>query len=41
MMQAVVKAKAEPGLWLQEVPVPEFAGDDPSSPEDGDILAGG
>ncbi|HZR78818.1 MAG TPA: alcohol dehydrogenase catalytic domain-containing protein, partial [Chthoniobacterales bacterium] len=28
MMQAVVKAKAEPGLWLQEVPVPDVKGDD-------------
>src|SRR5256885_5337186 len=27
-MQAVVKAKAEPGLWLQEVPVPDAKGDD-------------
>ena len=27
-MQAVVKAKAEPGLWLETVPVPEVAGDD-------------
>jgi threonine dehydrogenase-like Zn-dependent dehydrogenase len=26
-MQAVVKAKAEPGLWLEEVPVPEVRGD--------------
>src|SRR6266700_508578 len=25
MMKAVVKAKAEPGLWLEEVPVPEYA----------------
>src|SRR5438552_3006280 len=28
MMQAVVKAKAEPGLWLQEVPLPDVKGDD-------------
>src|SRR2546427_8510267 len=28
MMRAVVKAKAEPGLWLDEVPVPEASGDD-------------
>src|SRR5947209_7835239 len=28
MMKAVVKAKAEPGLWLEEVPVPEAKGDD-------------
>ncbi|MGC2352023.1 MAG: hypothetical protein WA496_01370 [Candidatus Udaeobacter sp.] len=28
MMKAVVKAKAEPGLWLEEVPVPEVGGDD-------------
>ena len=28
MMQAVVKAKPEPGLWLQEVPVPDVEGDD-------------
>jgi threonine 3-dehydrogenase len=27
-MQAVVKARAEPGLWLEEVPVPEVRGDD-------------
>src|SRR5229473_6880020 len=27
-MPAVVKAKAEPGLWLEQVPVPEVAGDD-------------
>src|SRR2546425_983500 len=27
-MQAVVKAKAEPGLWLEQVPVPEVGGDD-------------
>ena len=27
-MQAVVKAKAEPGLWLEEVPVPEARRDD-------------
>ena len=27
-MKAVVKAKAEPGLWLEEVPVPEVRGDD-------------
>src|SRR2546422_4340549 len=27
-MQAVVKAKAEPGLWIEEVPVPEVRGDD-------------
>ena len=28
MMKAVVKAKAEPGLWLEEVPAPEVRGDD-------------
>ena len=28
MMKAVVKAKAEPGLWLEDVPVPEVGGDD-------------
>ncbi|HEY1582528.1 MAG TPA: L-threonine 3-dehydrogenase [Chthoniobacterales bacterium] len=28
MMQALVKRKAEPGLWLEEVPVPEVGGDD-------------
>jgi len=28
MMQAVVKAKAEPGLWLEEVPVPKVKDDD-------------
>jgi threonine dehydrogenase-like Zn-dependent dehydrogenase len=27
-MQAVVKARAEPGLWLEEVPVPEARGDE-------------
>jgi threonine 3-dehydrogenase len=27
-MKAVVKAKAEPGLWLEEVPVPSVGGDD-------------
>ena len=27
-MKAVVKAKAEPGLWLEEVPVPKIRGDD-------------
>ena len=27
-MKAVVKAKAEPGLWLEEVPVPAVTGDD-------------
>jgi threonine 3-dehydrogenase len=27
-MKAVVKRKAEPGLWLEEVPVPEVEGDD-------------
>jgi len=26
-MKAVVKSKAEPGLWLEEVPVPEVKGD--------------
>ena len=28
MMKALVKAKAEKGLWLQEVPVPEIAPDE-------------
>src|SRR5437588_606209 len=28
MMKAVVKARAEPGLWLEDVPVPEVLGDD-------------
>src|ERR1700751_4359354 len=28
MMKAVVKAKAGPGLWLEEVPVPEVHGDE-------------
>src|SRR6201982_772035 len=28
MMKAVVKAKAEPGLWLEEVPIPEVRGDE-------------
>ena len=27
-MQAIVKSKAEPGLWLEEVPVPEVGGDE-------------
>ena len=27
-MQAVVKSRAEPGLWLEEVPVPKIKGDD-------------
>src|SRR5215469_5721340 len=27
-MRAVVKARAEPGLWLDEVPVPKVGGDD-------------
>ncbi len=27
-MQAIVKAKAEPGLWLEDVPVPEIGADD-------------
>jgi threonine 3-dehydrogenase len=27
-MKAVVKARAEPGLWLEEVSVPEVRGDD-------------
>lgn len=27
-MQAIVKSRAEPGLWLEQVPVPEVAGDD-------------
>ena len=27
-MQALVKRKAEPGLWLEEVPVPEVGDDD-------------
>ena len=28
MMKAVVKAKREPGLWLEDVPVPEVGSDD-------------
>ena len=28
MMKAVVKAKAEPGLWLEDAPVPKATGDD-------------
>jgi threonine 3-dehydrogenase len=28
MMKAVVKARAEPELWLEEVPIPEVRGDD-------------
>src|SRR6266436_5497220 len=28
MMKAVVKARAEPGLWLEDVPVPEVGGDE-------------
>src|ERR1700737_302295 len=47
-MQAVVKSKAEPGLWLEEVPVPEVGGDDglirvvktPTSDTDGHIYNG-
>ena len=31
MMKAVVKAKAEPGLWLEEVPIAEVRGDDSHS----------
>src|SRR5438105_15832186 len=27
-MQAIVKTKPEPGLWLEEVPVPEVGSDD-------------
>jgi threonine 3-dehydrogenase len=27
-MKAVVKAKAQPGLWLEDAPVPEVRGDD-------------
>src|SRR6202048_2722378 len=27
-MQAIVKSRAEPGLWLEEVPVPDVEGDD-------------
>jgi len=27
-MQAVVKSRAEPGLWLEEVPIPEVGGDE-------------
>src|SRR5262245_13344301 len=27
-MKAVVKAKREPGLWLEDVPVPEVGGDE-------------
>src|SRR5947208_12999979 len=27
-MQAIVKSKAEPGLWLEEIPVPEVGPDD-------------
>jgi threonine 3-dehydrogenase len=27
-MKALVKRKAEPGLWLEEVPVPEVGDDD-------------
>ncbi|HTM76133.1 MAG TPA: L-threonine 3-dehydrogenase [Devosia sp.] len=27
-MKALVKAKAEPGIWMQDVPVPEFGPDD-------------
>ena len=28
MMKAVVKAKREPGLWLEEVPIPEVGCDE-------------
>ncbi len=31
MMKAVVKAKAEPELWLEEVPITEVRGDDAHS----------
>jgi threonine 3-dehydrogenase len=27
-MKAIVKATAEPGLWLEEVPIPQVGGDD-------------
>ena len=27
-MKALVKAKAEPGIWLQELPMPEVGPDD-------------
>ncbi|PYL21907.1 MAG: L-threonine 3-dehydrogenase, partial [Verrucomicrobia bacterium] len=27
-MKAVVKAKRRPGLWLEDVPVPEVGGDE-------------
>ena len=27
-MKALVKAKAEPGIWLREIPVPEVGPDD-------------
>jgi hypothetical protein len=27
-MKAIVKTKAEPRLWLEDVPVPEVGGDD-------------
>src|SRR6266403_1214153 len=27
-MKAIVKARAEPGLWLEDVPVPKVGGDD-------------
>jgi threonine 3-dehydrogenase len=28
LMKAVVKAKAEPGLWLEEGPIPKVHGED-------------
>ena len=28
MMRALVKAKAEPGIWMEEVPVPEIGPND-------------
>ncbi|RUY96527.1 MAG: L-threonine 3-dehydrogenase, partial [Mesorhizobium sp.] len=28
MMKALVKAKAEPGIWMEEVPVPEIGPND-------------
>jgi threonine 3-dehydrogenase len=28
LIRAVVKAERDPGLWLQDVPVPEVGGDD-------------
>ena len=38
-MRALVKARPEVGLWMQEVPVPEIALDKPSG-KDRPVMAG-